>query len=261
MQTVLTIQRENEGISRHSTTDFPNRESQEFRQQSRDAEVERVCGLHTARMEDLNRLFAQISAVSLSGSFNPSELLELRSLLVRAEQQLREQSRIFAELQSLALTDDLTGLYNRRGFLVLGLQLLKMARRNGQAALLFFFDVDHFKQINDRYGHGVGDQCLVSCSRALRETFRGSDVVARFGGDEFVVLALEVNGHDERAVTVRLQNAIQGENAKRCAHELSISTGIARFERNMPPSMTELLIAADADMYRHKIRIIETART
>jgi diguanylate cyclase (GGDEF)-like protein len=240
--------------SESSAVHWPSRDSHKFSQPIGDRELELQCVLRARETDRIQRLLAEILAASIGDNSKPGELLEFRALLIQAAKQLEEQSRIFAELRSLALTDDLTGLYNRRGFLVLGLQTLKLARRAGQAALLFFLDVDHLKDINDRNGHAAGDECLLSCAQVLRDTFRDSDIIARFGGDEFAVLALETNGNDARAILKRIENAGRAENAKHPAWELSLSTGAARLEGNRPASMTELLVAADADMYRHKHR-------
>src|SRR4029077_20951716 len=102
-----------------------------------------------------------------------------------------KQSLLDRELRSLALTDDLTCLYNRRAFFALATQQLKVMRRRGLGLLLFFADVDHLKEINVTYGHREGDLALIRTANALEQTFRDSDIVARLSGDEFAVLALE----------------------------------------------------------------------
>ena len=99
-----------------------------------------------------------------------------------------------SELSSLALTDELTGLYNRRGFICLSEVQLKLARRSGCDMVLFFIDVDGLKQINDSFGHSEGDNALIRTAEVLRMTFRESDVLARIGGDEFGALAIEASG-------------------------------------------------------------------
>ena len=92
-------------------------------------------------------------------------------------------------LLALSLTDELTGLYNRRRFFVLTEQCLKVAVRTKKRSLLLFIDMDDLKWINDHYGHNEGDQALIDLANILKKTFRESDIIARIGGDEFVVLS------------------------------------------------------------------------
>src|SRR5579885_3216035 len=105
-----------------------------------------------------------------------------------------KQCLLERELRSLALTDDLTGLYNRRAFLTLASQQMKLSRRKGKSLLLFFADVDGLKRINDEFGHQAGDLAIARTAEALERSFRKSDIVARIGGDEFVALAFEASG-------------------------------------------------------------------
>ncbi len=101
-----------------------------------------------------------------------------------------ERHQLVSSLRGLSLTDELTGLLNRRGFTTIAQGHLRLASRTGQRFLLLFADVDGLKQINDTFGHHEGDLALARVSEVLRRTFRQSDVVARFGGDEFAILAL-----------------------------------------------------------------------
>src|SRR5690606_30591217 len=94
-------------------------------------------------------------------------------------------------LQSLTIVDDLTGLYNRRGFLTLAERHLKLAIRKKAGLFLLFADLDGLKQINDTFGHLEGDRALVSAAQILRQSFRSADIIARLGGDEFTVFPLE----------------------------------------------------------------------
>src|ERR1700674_1728956 len=117
------------------------------------------------------------------------------------------------ELRYLALTDDLTCLYNRRGFFAAATQQLKLARRNSQSMLLLFCDVDNLKKINDSYGHREGDLALVRPADALEAAFRDSDVLARLGGDEYAVLALEASDEDQTLLLNRLEKNLKKSNA------------------------------------------------
>jgi len=160
-----------------------------------------------------------------------------------------------AEMGSLALRDELTGVYNRRGFLALAERQLKLGRRSGRAILVFFADVDGLKQINDKFGHAEGDLALVRAAQVLEKTFRDSDVIARFGGDEFAVLALEVSGHSEATIRARLEQNLKELNARHSLYTLSISLGAARFDPaspRSPESIEQLMIRADEGMYEEK---------
>ena len=156
------------------------------------------------------------------------------------------------ELRNLALTDDLTCLYNRRGFFAAATQQLKLALRNGKAMLLLFCDVDNLKKINDIYGHREGDLALVRTANALEETFRDSDILARLGGDEFAVLALEASLEDQAMLLHRVEKILKKSNLDETRYELSLSIGVARFDPQQALSLGELIEHADRDMYEHK---------
>ena len=164
------------------------------------------------------------------------------------------QTLLERELRSLALTDDLTGLYNRRGFLVSATQQLKLARRNAQGLLLFFADVDNLKQINDSYGHQEGDLALTRVADALEQTFRDSDTLARLGGDEFGVVALEASSQNKEGILRRLKKNLQRSNAdaNEFRYELSLSIGVAGFDPTYFVSLEELMAQADQAMYEQK---------
>lgn len=156
------------------------------------------------------------------------------------------------EIRYLALTDDLTCLYNRRGFFAAATQQIKVARRNSQNMLLFFCDVDNLKIINDSYGHQEGDFALVRAADALEAAFRDSDILARLGGDEFVALALETASEGEEIILRRLEECLKKSNKKESRCELSMSVGVARFDAHNEATLAELLAQADQAMYEQK---------
>ncbi|MFQ5814333.1 MAG: PAS domain S-box protein, partial [Anaerolineae bacterium] len=161
--------------------------------------------------------------------------------------------RMEETLRALALLDELTNLYNRRGFSVLAEQQLKMAERGKRKMLLLFADLDGLKWINDTFGHSEGDRALMETADVLEETFRESDIVARIGGDEFVVLAVETNGSPAEVLVHRLQENLEARNARRDRrYELSLSVGLARYDPERPCSIEELLTQADRAMYERK---------
>lgn len=152
------------------------------------------------------------------------------------------------EIHQLSLTDELTGLHNRRGFLVLATQQLRAARRAGSHAWLLFADVDGLKPVNDRLGHKAGDRLLCAAARALKDSFRDLDVVARIGGDEFAVFG--VTEQRPESMLKRLQARIAKYNV-RCEEglQLSLSTGLVQCESCRNVSIEKLLTHADEVMY------------
>jgi diguanylate cyclase (GGDEF)-like protein len=157
------------------------------------------------------------------------------------------------ELRYLALTDDLTCLYNRRGFFAAATQQLKLARRNSQSILLFFCDVDNLKIINDSYGHREGDLALVRAADALEEAFRDSDILARLGGDEFAVLALDAASQNQELILRRLEESLKNSDTQESHCELSLSVGVARFDpHNCAVTLGDLMAQADRAMYEQK---------
>lgn len=151
-------------------------------------------------------------------------------------------------LRKLASTDDLTGLLNRRGFFSKAGRLLS----TWDAATVFYADIDGLKRINDVHGHDAGSDVICAAAEALCHTFRAADVVARIGGDEFVVLAQLP--HDAASVIVqRLQRHIEALNARATAPSaLAMSVGTSAFVASDPLTLEELICLADEDMYRHK---------
>jgi diguanylate cyclase (GGDEF)-like protein len=174
-------------------------------------------------------------------------------LLMRAVRCAAKQYMLQAELGNLALADELTGLYNRRGFMALAERQLKLGRRSGREMLLLVMDVDQLKQINDSFGHSEGDRALRRTADALGETFRDSDVVARLGGDEFAVLAIEAAGHSEATIKTRLFECLKSISAE-SHYEISLSLGVARFDPRNRTSIGELMAKADQAMYEQKRR-------
>jgi diguanylate cyclase (GGDEF)-like protein len=164
-----------------------------------------------------------------------------------------ERKRLEERIRTSSLLDDLTGLYNRRGFLTLAEQHLKLAERTGRGVLLIFADLDNFKAINDELGHPEGDRALGDAARALRLVFRESDIIARIGGDEFVVLALETTDTSGDLLSRRLRERLAATSAELDrGYELSMSLGIARWDARSPSTIADLLARADSLMYEHK---------
>jgi len=178
------------------------------------------------------------------------DLLEFVSTQVA---QAIERKRMEQEIRNLSLIDELTGLYNRRGFTMLAYQEMRLAYRFKRNVLLLFCDVDKLKTINDTYGHNQGDLALKDVSAILKETFRESDILSRFGGDEFVVLAPGASMDHAEILTHRIQAALEVRNQPgNRPYHLELSTGFARCDPEAPCTLSELITQADALMYKQK---------
>jgi diguanylate cyclase (GGDEF)-like protein/PAS domain S-box-containing protein len=168
---------------------------------------------------------------------------------------MTERRQAEETIRELSLVDDLTGLRNRRGFLVLGELQLSLAQRLGRTVMLYFADVDGLKQINDTLGHEEGDRALTDIAEILRATFRETDIIARLGGDEFVVLALEAQDVDTATSVARFEEHVSQYNrSARRPYRLAASMGVAQREPGSGESLAELLHRADTEMYRIKQR-------
>jgi diguanylate cyclase (GGDEF)-like protein/PAS domain S-box-containing protein len=166
-------------------------------------------------------------------------------------------------LHRLSTTDELTGLFNRRGFFMLAEQQRKVAARAGLELLLLYIDIDDFKTVNDQFGHLEGDRVLADLGRLLQHCYRNSDIVARvsndeglmarMGGDEFVVLAINPGPDGERILITRLRERIEEYNdARGVPYRISLSIGAVRVKPDPDSTIDSLLAAADRLMYRDK---------
>jgi diguanylate cyclase (GGDEF)-like protein len=156
---------------------------------------------------------------------------------------------------NLSFLDELTGLYNRRGFLRYARAQLDAAALARRPMLLIFVDLDGLKDINDRLGHPAGDRALVDTGTVLKSTFRERDVVARLGGDEFVVLVTDASVVREPDLLARLATRLEALNARAGREfQLAFSTGVAAFDPAAPEPLEELLSEADSRMYLDKRR-------
>ena len=168
-----------------------------------------------------------------------------------------ENARLFEEVQNLALTDALTGLYNRRGLFEIGHIEFTRTRRLGRDFSVIMIDIDHFKHVNDQYGHPVGDQVLQFLASELRSIVRGADIVGRYGGEEFAIFLSGSNGKGAIELSERLRAMIEktpfhvGENRI----SLTISLGVTEYNENSPDLET-LVARADQALYvaKHKGR-------
>jgi diguanylate cyclase (GGDEF)-like protein/PAS domain S-box-containing protein len=166
-----------------------------------------------------------------------------------AETALRQREE---QLRMLSLSDDLTGLYNRRGLFALGEHTMRIARRRARRLGIIYIDVDSLKTINDRFGHAQGDEALRMAADVVRASVRESDVVGRVGGDEFVVLAEDDTGVTQDLVA-RLRRRLDMANTKAGRpFRLSLSIGSVDWEHGEQATLQELIERADQRMYDDK---------
>lgn len=173
--------------------------------------------------------------------------------VVHVVRDVTERREMEEQLRALTLTDELTGLYNRRGFMTLAAQQLRIANRLKRGALLLFADLNDMKWINDTFGHQEGDRVLRETADILKDIFRESDIVARIGGDEFVVFPVDITDTSVEALSKRFQEYLEVHNAKRRQnYKLTMSIGIVNYEQECLYSIDELLDQADKLMYEKK---------
>ena len=173
-------------------------------------------------------------------------------LLQRALYYAIERHRSRVLLQQLSFNDELTGLLNRRGFLSMAQQQLKIAQREDWELVLLFADLDSLKNINDNFGHTEGDRALKSVASVLKKTFRTSDLIARLGGDEFIVLALNAPAAGVQKMKTRLKSNLDRHNSQNRYYQLSLSIGIAQFDPNHETSLEAMIVEADKALYENK---------
>ncbi|HJQ10025.1 MAG TPA: diguanylate cyclase [Gemmatimonadaceae bacterium] len=156
------------------------------------------------------------------------------------------------ELKALLLVDELTGLPNRRAFITLSEQALKLAARLERDVLMIFIDVDHLKYINDTFGHLAGDRALIDTARVLRESCREADIIARLGGDEFVALLTVDSDQTADIVCQRIKHRVDLHNTETDRdYELSLSVGAKRSKAE-GTMLADLLAQADTALYEQK---------
>ncbi len=171
----------------------------------------------------------------------------IRDITARKREEVR--------LRRASLTDHLTQLYNRRGFMTLAEQQLRIARRQDKHVVLLYVDMDDFKQLNDRFGHAEGDRALTAVGRLLRRAVRDCDVVARMGGDEFTIMALDADGAAARLIQRRIEERVALLNASsELSAPLSLTIGYTRVRPTDDATLAELLGRADQLLYARKRR-------
>jgi diguanylate cyclase (GGDEF)-like protein/PAS domain S-box-containing protein len=240
----------------HSATDFSGHQYSEFHSEEETRQFEAV----------VDEVFAMGKSIQQEHHSDRDKLYFIRTLspvkekdgrvsaVMIISKQITERKEMEEELRKLSLTDELTGLYNRRGFMALAAQQIKIANRLKRQLMLVSVDLDDLKVINDSLGHKEGDQVLIDVTSILLKTFRSSDILARIGGDEFI--ALQIRNPDEpylSSSTDRLQEIIANHNSQSGKpYKLSLSLGSVVYDPADAKSLEQLLAEADEKMYEQK---------
>jgi two-component system, cell cycle response regulator len=216
----------------------------------------------TKKAKNLKPRMAIIIATGYIDAFSYDEAIEagasdflkkpftVKELTARAK-----HVKIVEEMRNLALRDELTGLYNRRGFFTLIEHQLKLAKRKKTGMFLLYADLDDLKSINDTWGHREGDAALIETAKILRKNYRESDIIARIGGDEFVVFPAGTSDDDSEKILDRLYNAfLRHRTQSNPGYKLSISAGVSLYHSDAPCSIDELLALGDKSMYERKVK-------
>ena len=211
----------------------------------------KVAGGEGIRAESLRRhkdghtFWVSLSATRFSAGDEPGKVYAMY-------QDISARKRAEDELRALLLVDELTGLPNRRAFITLSEQSLKLAIRMGRDVLMIFIDVDHLKYINDTWGHIAGDRALIDTARVLKESCREADIIARLGGDEFVALMTVESDQTAELVCDRIKARVEAHNLETPrGHPLSLSVGATR-TKSEGTMLADLLAQADTALYEQK---------
>lgn len=175
-----------------------------------------------------------------------------KNLLIRCIYYSIERHKLYSAIRSMALIDELTGLYNRRGFDNLARHHIELAKRKKRSIVLIYCDLDNFKCINDIHGHNIGDQVLRSVGKLLKGAFRDADIVARRGGDEFVILTFDVMQEDKENIVKRLHQSLSVLNDSYKDYCIAMSIGAKYYTHNELTSIEDLLDDVDRLMYMDK---------
>ncbi len=211
-----------------------------------------------------DRIIGMLSTQSYKPNAYTTEDLYLMEMLAANTAIAIENTRLLKEVQWLAITDPLTGLFNRRGFFELGQREVERFRRFSRPFSAIMMDLDHFKQVNDTYGHAAGDQVLIGLTNRLRSKIRDVDVIGRYGGEEIVIVLPETDLQGASLLAERLRSHVESApiDTERGPIQITISLGVAEFKANTP-DLASLLDRADSAMYiakqsgRNQVRLYE----
>jgi diguanylate cyclase (GGDEF)-like protein len=180
---------------------------------------------------------------------------ELLGTNERLQAEIVERKKLEEKLLTASMTDELTGLLNRRGFLFIAQKQVEIAKRDKRNFSILYLDLNEMKKINDEFGHKEGDQALGDIATVLKKTFRASDSIARMGGDEFTVLITEPHSSTiEKTVAQHIQDNLRIHNEQtEKGYRLAVSMGMVHYDPERPCSLEDLLARADELMYEQKL--------
>lgn len=197
------------------------------------------------RHKDGHTFWVSISATCFSAGDEPAKVYAMY-------QDISARKRAEEEMKALLLVDELTDLPNRRAFITLSEQRLKLATRMERDVVMIFIDVDHLKYINDTWGHLAGDRALIDTARVLKESCREADIIARLGGDEFVALMIVDSDQTAELVCERIEARVESHNRETPqGYQLSLSVGATRTKPE-GAMLADLLAKADTALYEQK---------
>lgn len=182
-------------------------------------------------------------------SFTKEDLEPLIDLAILAQHEMISSQ--------LVISDELTGITNRRGFNILAQKALSVSYREKRPSVLVFFDLNKFKDINDSFGHTEGDNVLKIFSKNMENTFRESDIFARLGGDEFIVLLSNINYDDANILINRFKKTFDKFNKSKQEYQITFSSGILEIDLEENLNLEELTRKVDKLMYENKSNIID----
>lgn len=198
----------------------------------------------------------------ISSAIEGIKLIEKESRISEKLQKTVAELRASKErIEQISIIDELTGLYNRRGFVTLAQQELDLAKRKHREFLLIFMDMDGLKIINDTFGHKAGDEAISEAGRQLQKTFRSTDIIARLGGDEFTIMAIDTTMQEYPNIRARLDESVAEYNQNSSQpFTLSISMGCAPFTSGRKYVLDDLMAEADRKLYEEKKKKKEARR-
>lgn len=200
----------------------------------------------------LVRSFADDNDVSVQDRW--ALVTEVLGFAAEAEQKMTEQQQRIRHLESLTMTDELTGASNRRGLDDFLGRAVANAQRHEEIGVVAFMDLDDFKDLNDRFGHETGDAALKKVAFLLTESTRAGDFVARVGGDEFVVVLTHCNASDGEKRMQQLRNMLEKAKIERNGQTISLKVSVGVVPYDATSRMETLLKVADERMYRDKAK-------
>lgn len=190
-----------------------------------------------------------LSAGDMSSSFKWQGNDELSELGNTLEKMRRELKLYFLQIQKLAVTDELTQIPNRRAFLNDAQKALSLSERYDRPFTIALMDIDHFKKVNDTYGHDMGDKILKDVATLITNMTRSTDIFARYGGEEFIICMPETNMEEAKIVTEKIREGIESHNF---AHEQTLTSSIGLSTKSANRNLATLIQEADQAMYKAK---------